>query len=34
MAELLFFTNNINPANDQEAGMISPQGKFMFIWHA
>jgi len=23
MAELLFFTNDINPANDQEAGMIS-----------
>jgi len=28
MAELLFFTNDINPANDWEAGMISPQGEF------
>jgi len=24
MAELLFFTNDINPANDWEARMISP----------
>jgi len=24
MADLMFFTNNINPANDWEAGMISP----------
>jgi len=28
MAELLFFTNNINPANDWEARTISLQGEF------
>jgi len=28
MAQLLLFTNDINPANDCEAGMISLQGEF------